>query len=127
MVKRLKVLAIAALFPVLVHMYMYATFSRLGAFERVRIGEPRGDVVTYLTQNGIECFQYDWMSGSSAYRGSCVFTDPWRRYEVVFDSAGSIVVSKRTELRAHSFAQANPLVLRITRWAVAAFRHSGTE
>jgi hypothetical protein len=123
MTNRMKVLIIAIVFPILVHIYMYATFSRLGACERIRIGETRSEVIRSLTPEGIVCYEHSQMPSSTVPHGACVFRDPWRQYEVMFDKTGTVVVSKSVTLRIRSFSAANPLALRIPTWAYGLFSH----
>jgi hypothetical protein len=102
---------------------MYATFSRLGTYERIRIGEPRDEVVSSLTPEGIVCFEYSQIPSSTVLHGACVFRDPWRQYEVTFDKTGWVVVSKRVTQRIRGFSTANPLLLRIATSAYGLFAH----
>lgn len=109
-------LAITMLIPVLTHAYMYVMFSHLNVYERIQLGSQRDEVLSELLRDGTYCSEYVERTSdpSTAYR-KCVFTDPWREYQLTFTFDNQLVVTKTVRYMRPHFAP-RPILFRIKSW-----------
>lgn len=110
--KMRKALPVAIMFPVLMHLYLYTMSSHLSAYNRIGLGTSRYDVVHLLVREGTDCWEV-----SGRERGNpnapyirCIFRDPWREYQVIFEKGSGLVISKRMYY-ARPVLGENPFIL----------------
>lgn len=116
MKKLLKAVAITTLIPVLIHVYMYVMFSHLRVYERIQLGSRRADALSELIRDGVYCSEFvEKTSEPSVAFRNCMYTDPWREYQVAFTFDSQLLVRKSVRyMRPH--VAPRPILLRITAW-----------
>jgi hypothetical protein len=83
------------LLPALLHAYMYRMFSQKWTYDQIRLGDPATKVEVLLDSRGVSCdIPPSYPRETSFNFSSCWFTDPWRVYQISFDSETGVVVAK---------------------------------